>query len=515
MTRDATFNSPNDGAASGLLVRSLIARYVCLLALVAALVVLDQAVIQPSLVALNSFAPAINLAGRQRMLSQRVTMIALALQAADNDDARQSRRSELQSTLEQWKAAEASLSRSGASGSQSSELIAAWTELAPHFQAMCAAAERVLRTTAVSPSTAAEMNAAIGQLLLHEPEYLPTMERIVKLLQDASLGQIWQLRCESMLISAAVLALLVGLGWFVVVPAARTIRAQVDGLEGRVAKRTRELSDVNVALEREIAEHQQAELEKQRLSRQLAHAARISSIGHLTTAMAHEINQPLTAIANFSDACSLLVNEQARPDTRIADLLAQVRAAALRAGNIVRRIRNFARPTASTSAATSLRGLVRDVVDLCHFELERAEVRLTLDFGPDDELVVVDAIQIQQVLVNLIENAIQALRSSSPALRAISISAHPVDGMVEVEVSDTGPGFGPRDPESVFAPYFTTKEDGLGIGLSLSRSIIVGHGGEIWAESASSGGATIRFTLPRITSTDDASETSTDCVCRR
>ncbi len=380
---------------------------------------------------------------------------------------------------------------------------------------MCSAADRVLQATAGSPIAAAETNAAIGDLLQHEPQYLPTMERIVRLLQDTSLSKIWRLRCEAMLIAAAVLLLLVGLGWFVVLPATRTIRAQVVGLESRVAERTRELSDLNIALEREITEHEQAELEKQRLSMQLAHAARISSIGHLAAALAHEINQPLTAIANFSDACALLLHQQQHPDARIADLLIQVHVAALRAGNIVRRVRNFARPTPSAPTPTSLRSLVRDVAELCRFELEHSEVRLSLDLGSDDVSVAVDAIQVQQVLVNLIENAIQALEETAPLERAISISARPLDGMVEIKVSDTGRGFGRLDPETIFKPYFTTKDDGLGIGLSLCRSIISRHGGEVSADSPAHGGATIRFTLPRFTSNDDELRTSTDCVCRR
>ncbi len=488
--------SPDDGTTSALLIRRLATRYLCVLALVASLVALDEAVIQPALLRFNLFAPAINLAGRQRMLSQRLTKAALALQAASDDEVRQSRRSELEATLDQWKAAHALLIDPSSAGSQSAELTAGWRELDPHFQAMCAAAEHVLRATANKGTDAAQAHAAIDALLAHEPQYLPIMERIVTLLEDSAERQVTRLRCEALVISAAVIALLAGLGWFVVRPATRTIRAQVDGLEARVAERTRELSDANRALEREIADHQQAEIEKQRLAAQLAHAARLSSLGHLATGLAHEVNQPLSAIANYAEACELVLDNEQRPNPQIAGFFDQIKRAALRAGNIVRRIRNFARPATSAAVPTSLRALVRDVAELCLFELEQSHIRLSLDLAPGDDLVLADGIQIQQVLVNLIENSIHALRATPPEQRTISIATHPLGAVVRVDVSDAGPGFGERDPDTIFAPYFTTKEDGLGIGLSLCRSIVARHGGRIWAESLPERGARLSFTLP-------------------
>ena len=489
-------NSPDDGTTSALLIRRLATRYLFVLALVASLVALDEAVIQPALLRLNLFAPAINLAGRQRMLSQRLTKAALALQAASDEAVRQSRRSELEATLDQWKAAHALLTDPSSAGSQSAELTASWRELDPHFQAMCAAAEQVLRATASKGTAAAQAPAAVDALLVHEPQYLPIMERIVKLLEESAERQVTRLRREALAISAAVMALLVGLGWFVVRPATRTIRAQVDGLEARVAARTRELSDANCALEREIADHQQAEIEKQRLAGQLAHAARLSSLGHLAMGLAHEVNQPLSAIANYAEACELVLGKEQRPNPQIAGFFDQIKRAALRAGNIVRRIRNFARPATSAAVPTSLRALVRDVAELCLFELEQAHIRLSLDLAPGDDLVLVDGIQIQQVLVNLIENSIHALGATPPEQRTISIATYPLGAAVRVDVSDAGPGFGERDPDTIFAPYFTTKEDGLGIGLSLCRSIVARHGGRIWAESLPERGARLSFTLP-------------------
>ncbi len=339
------------------------------------------------------------------------------------------------------------------------------------------------------------------------------MERIVALVEDTSERQVGFLRTEALVISASVLMLLMGLGWFVVLPATRTIRGQVDGLEQTVRNRTRELSAANRELEREIAEHGKAEEEKQRLAGQLAHAARMSSLGHLATGLAHEINQPLAAIANFSEAGELLLSRNETSDGRLARHFQELKRAALRAGSIVRRIRNFAKPVDSAATPTSLRSLIREVAELCRFQLERAGVRLSLQLVSDPQPLQLDAIQIQQVLVNLIQNSLQALDDAAIERKCITIATHWLDDVARIEVTDTGPGFGSRDLNAIFAPYFTTKEDGLGVGLSLCRAIVARHGGEIWAQSPPEGGARLCFTLPRTAFSDERTGQPADCVC--
>lgn len=515
MHSSASANIASDEMASALLIRKLSARYLLVLAVVAALVILDQAVIQPALLDLNSFAPAINLAGRQRMLSQRLTKAALAMQAARNDAARLSRRREMQATQTQWTAAHDELKSSTTKATSSTELAAAWANLEPHFHAMSTAAEKLFTATTNSSSFNANAAAAVEELASEEPRYLPAMERIVMLLEQSSGRQVARLRLQALLIAGAVIVLLVALGYFIVLPATRTIRGQVDGLEHRVAERTAELSTANLALEQEIAEHQQAEIEKQRLAAELTHAARLSSLGHLAAGLAHEINQPLCAIANFSEACELLLNEKPQVDQDVVGHFEQIKRAALRAGQIVRRIRNFAQPIESVATAASLNLLVREVAELCRYEADQADIRILLKLCTDDALVQVDSIQIQQVLVNLIQNSIHALQTSRSTERWITIATSPMLEAVRVEVTDTGPGFGSRDPNAIFAPYFTTKTDGLGIGLSLARTIVDRHGGTIWAESPPEGGARLNFTLPRCLNHDDACRESTSSICSR
>ena len=165
------------------------------------------------------------------------------------------------------------------------------------------------------------------------------------LLEEAAGRQIFWLRMVALGIGSGVIVLLIALGWFVVRPATRTIRNQVDKLELRVADRTRELADANRALRHEIVERELAETKTQLLSNQLAHASRVSALGHLTAGLAHEVNQPLAAIANYAETCDLLLAAAAPHDgKRLRQHLDQIKQAVLRTGQIVRRIAQFRSP---------------------------------------------------------------------------------------------------------------------------------------------------------------------------
>jgi two-component system sensor kinase FixL len=173
-----------------------------------------------------------------------------------------------------------------------------------------------------------------------------------------------------------------------------------------------------------------------------------------------------------------------------------MRRASLRAGAIIRRIRNFVQPGAGNASEADMTTLVADVVDFCRPEADRVEVELSASL-PDEALPVVgDAIQIQQVLVNLIQNALQAMANAPPQRRRLLIRLTSANGGVQVDVVDSGPGIANVDPESLFTPFHTTKDEGLGIGLSICRSIIEQHRGTIWAKSLPEVGAQFSFVLP-------------------
>lgn len=498
-------------------VRRLAGRYLVVLVTVAALVVIDQAIVQPMLIHVNAFAPAINVAGRQRMLSQRITKAALALREAD-DTARQARLEELRSSLAQWTAEHDALVEGDASRNirpiRTRALNAEWRKLEPNYRTMVAAAHEILCAQG-SANLDEASRSSTAALVEHEAHFLPTMDRVVKLMEDEAAKAVQRLRASALVIAVVIVVLLIGLGWFVVRPATRTIRSQVDELEARVAQRTMELAQALESLRCEVREREEAELKNQRLAVQLTHTERVTTMGHLTAGLAHELNQPLAAITNYSEACELLL-QGGQPTGKldqVTDLVIKAKRAALRAGQIVRRMRNFVRPNATVQSQLEINTLVREIVELCRAEYvnARADVILKLDAG--DDVVVADAIQIQQVLVNLIQNALQAMEAANCPVRQITIRTSNVERRAQVDVIDSGPGFTSSDSEATFAPFHTTKQDGLGIGLSICRSIIENHRGKIWTESRPGRGAKVSFTLPLAAEHVSNFGTQPDCLC--
>jgi C4-dicarboxylate-specific signal transduction histidine kinase len=466
---------------------------------VAVLIAADQAVIQPLLVRMNVFAPVVNLAGRQRMLSQRLAKAALALQEVDDTAAQAVRRTELRDSLEAWAIAHDALRHGSVELEipriQSPAIDAAWAELQPHFEAMQSATQQL----GVAADADDSRQAAVTALLKHEPKFLATMDRIVQLMEDQAANELRRLRALALGIALTIVGLLVGLGGFVVRPATRAIRDQVDLLETRVTQRTRELDDALASLRHEIQVREHAEARNRSLAAELAHADRVESLGRLAAGLAHELNQPLGAIANYAAACdtTLAAEPEEAARSRVQDYLRQIQQASLRAGAIVRRIRNFVQPSAGNLANVDVNALVVEVVDFCRPEIIRAEVEVALDLRTDEVLAVTaDPIQIQQVLVNLVQNALQAMSSAPPQRRRLSIYTAAANGAVQVDVIDGGLGLADADPDVLFAPFHTTKSDGLGIGLSICRSIVEQHQGTIWAKSLPLGGAQFSFILP-------------------
>jgi C4-dicarboxylate-specific signal transduction histidine kinase len=341
------------------------------------------------------------------------------------------------------------------------------------------------------------------------------MDRIVNLMEGQAAREINRLRACALAIAGLVLILLIGLGWFVVRPSTRAIRTQVDNLESRFAQRRSDLADALASLRHQIAEREAAEVKNKALSAQLIHADRVASMGHLTIGLAHELNQPLAAIANYSEACHVLLSKprESREPSQFQDNIIHIKRAALRAAQIVRRIRNFVRGSPSTIADADINDLVQEAVAVCRQEIVNAKVELTLDLSADDGLVSVDPIQIQQVLVNLVQNALQAMQNCLARDRRLSIRTSRGFDTVRVDLFDSGPGFDAADADAIFEPFHTTKDEGLGFGLAICRSIIGNHDGTIWANSVSGNGAQFSFELPLTRPHDFLRPVGSYCVC--
>ncbi|MEQ8789599.1 MAG: ATP-binding protein [Pirellulaceae bacterium] len=520
--KSPTESMESDRCSAQQMAASLPRRYLAVLASVALLLILDQAVIQPLLLQVSLYAPTINVAGRQRMLSQRLTKAALVMQAFDQESEFRRSREELGDALSQWTRAHHGLLHGDASlnlpPTTQPEIQQQFARLTPHFEQMARSA-RLLQTMAAPGGDAerAALNQQVAAMLRHESAYLPTMDRIVGLYEQEARRQVLVLRLSGLAVTVSVILLMVALAYLVLRPANRTILEQVQQLEDRVAQRTSQLTESNQALTREIHERRQAEHRTRQLSDQLAHASRVTAMGQLATGLAHEINQPLAAIANYAESCAVFLRSDPIERAEAQGAVQRIRDAALRAGGIVRRMRNFVRPQPLQDGAAQPRvdvnALIREVAALCQAEVAGADVMMQLDLSSDLRDVHVDPIQIQQVLVNLIQNSVQALRSNPRDGRSLTIRTNGDDDTVQIQVADNGPGFAAADLESVFAPFFTTRKDGLGVGLAISRGIVEQHQGRLWAESRPAGGAVVCFTLPTRQKDGTRVEHDAHCLC--
>lgn len=627
-------------ADSSTLIRGLGRRYLMILVIVAILLTIDQAVLQPHLIRLNGMAPVINLAGRQRMLSQRMAKDLLALAQARGDHDR--RATELKNSLVQWLTVHQALQFGDAHlrlpGTTSKEILRAFQSLEPHVAAMRHAVESVVADHSTSTET-------VEAMLDHEPRYLETMDRIVGLFEEEASQQVRVLRWLGIAATSIVLGLTIGLAYVVLKPATEVIRTQMrqltaneerfrlliermhdglavfdlqgrilyvndrfakilqrdreellnqsllkhltgphffrfvqqlsdvwkypqatweldwqapsgelcitlaafgktygdsieetlgflvitditplklaeknlqeahDALESRVAERTQELKSANHALAREIAERQAAEDRNRQLQSELAHASRVTSLGQFATGLAHEINQPLGAISNYAEALSVMMNQRRLVDPEIQRTMDRIRDASLRAGQIVSRMRNFLKRRTTSRSPEKMNSLIQDVLDLCASEARLHRVSIHCELEETEEVtILVDPIQIQQVLVNLIQNSLHAMATGQRDRRLTIQSFRSADSL-QIVLEDTGPGFPPQMLTTELAPFQSSKESGLGMGLSISQSLIAAHDGEFWIENASHGGARLTLTLPIATVPESLH--AADGLCRR
>jgi signal transduction histidine kinase len=235
------------------------------------------------------------------------------------------------------------------------------------------------------------------------------------------------------------------------------------------------------------------------LRAELAHVSRLSAMGEMAAALAHELNQPLTAIGNSVGALKIMLGDggEALDDAaraRVVRAASQAEGQAVRAGEIVRRLRDFIARGEADARIEELNPLIEDAVALAAPNAKAQQVEVRLKLSPRADRVLADRIQIQQILVNLIRNAIEAMRDTVlPRLLIISTATR--RGMVEVSVRDNGPGMTPDFAQRLFSPFLSTKTTGMGVGLSICRRIVEAHGGRMWLEWSESG-ADFRFTIP-------------------
>jgi two-component system sensor kinase FixL len=220
----------------------------------------------------------------------------------------------------------------------------------------------------------------------------------------------------------------------------------------------------------------------------------IAALGEMASALAHELNQPLAAIANYVKGSERLLTAEPLDKDKIRGALAKAAEQALRAGHIIRRLRDFVAKGEAERRIESLPKLLEEAGALAMIGAKERGVHLRFDIPRRVELVLADKVQVQQVVLNLMRNAIDAMEDSPR--RELVVAARPIaDDMVEISVSDTGPGIAPAVAEHLFQPFMTTKPGGMGVGLSISRTIVEAHGGRIWAEPRDGGGTVFHFTL--------------------
>ncbi len=231
---------------------------------------------------------------------------------------------------------------------------------------------------------------------------------------------------------------------------------------------------------------------------ELAHALRISTVGELASSLAHEINQPLSAIVNSVDACARTVRSEKFAPGKLLELLDDASSEALRAGSIVEHLRHFIEKGKPQFGRIDLRTIVENLPHLLGRELLHYGITLRLDLPARPVPVYADQIQLEQVFVNFIQNAIDAIHEASDGLREIDIEVKAANRLASVAVRDTGIGVSGKASPRLFEPFFTTKKRGLGMGLAISRSIIEAHRGKVWVKPRSDGarGTSVRFTIP-------------------
>ena len=273
------------------------------------------------------------------------------------------------------------------------------------------------------------------------------------------------------------------------------LRRLNESLERRVSERTVELKSAKEKMEAEMLERERADVRLQELQLELSHAGRLSAAGQMAAAFAHELNQPLTAVANSANAARrLLVKNEREKIGTVCEIMEEIAEQSLRAGQILRRLREFVAHGETEKRVESVETMIEEASAFAQTGFEATGVQTQFKFDPNASEVFANRIQVQQVLVNVMRNAFEAMAAGKE--RELKVTTGRLDEeTIEVAVADSGPGLAPEVAGRLFEPFVSTKRDGMGLGLSICRSIVEAHGGRLWSEPNPGGGTIFRFTL--------------------
>jgi two-component system sensor histidine kinase DctS len=228
----------------------------------------------------------------------------------------------------------------------------------------------------------------------------------------------------------------------------------------------------------------------------LAATARLVTVGEMASTIAHELNQPLSAIASYTTGCLNLLEGGAPPAAELREALRKTAQQAQRAGRIIRRVHDFVRKAEPTRTQVRMNTVVEEAVGFADAEARKRRVRIAARLAEDDPELQADPVLLQQVVLNLLRNAMDAMAATPPERREILVASEAGPGSVTVSISDHGCGISPEVRAQLFQPFFSTKAEGMGMGLNICRSIIEFHRGRVWAEQNPEGGSTFSFSLP-------------------
>jgi PAS domain S-box-containing protein len=253
----------------------------------------------------------------------------------------------------------------------------------------------------------------------------------------------------------------------------------------------------------DITDRKRREEQMQQQQAELAHLSRLNIAGEMAAGLSHELNQPLSAITTYTGTCLQLLRSGTFDPDKLIDWLDKVANQGVRAGEIIRHLRTFLGKRSFQKTPLELNSLIREVAHLANFEARRQGISLQLELADSLPRVAGDNIQLQQVILNLVRNAIEAMHAMPAEERELTLHAAPAGhDEVEIRVADTGPGLTPEAMDKLFQPFFTTKPTGMGLGLSLSKSIIEAHGGKLWVTPNPRRGVTFHITMPVLSSTN-------------
>jgi two-component system, LuxR family, sensor kinase FixL len=262
--------------------------------------------------------------------------------------------------------------------------------------------------------------------------------------------------------------------------------------DGRLIGASKVSRDITTAKRAEAA-LKESDARLQELNTELLHVSRLSAMGQMAAMVAHELNQPLTAITNYMEAARALLDRGGDP-SRIGNAMDRAGEQAVRAGQIIQRLRGFVSRGDSERRVEAISPLIKETTELARIGMRQKGVSIKLEDGPADVSILADKIQVQQVLLNLLRNAAEAVAAMER--RDIVVRTELQNDAVKISVTDNGPGLPEKVQAKLFQPFISTKKTGMGIGLSICHSIITAHNGRLWAEPNPNGGTIFFLTLP-------------------